>query len=236
MLQRIRNQEWFEGLLDFVFPPLCLGCGEFNEDLSKICPKCLGQIEPFEYPLCLNCRSFVPKGIVCPVCTDKTTLLFAYANYQPPLKDIIIQFKFRGITSPAKTFAELTNQKYESSMKKLQADALIPIPLHPSRFSFRGYNQAELFADELSKLSGLPVMADVLYRIKRGRPQARLEFKKRIANIHEAYKVKDFDNKARQIILVDDVVTSGATVLEAKKCLENADYKVVAIISIAHGV
>jgi len=236
MLEKITGQEWFQGLLDFVFPPLCLGCGAYHEDKSQICSNCLGKIETFENPLCLNCQAFVPKGVVCPICLDRSTILFAYANYQPPLKEIIHQFKFRGITSPATTFARLAFEKFKDRFENLEADALVPIPLHPLRENRRGYNQAELMAKELSILMKLPVKTDVLQRTKRGREQARLPFRKRITNIKDAFAADIPNDGVRKVILVDDVVTSGATVLEAGNCLETADCKVVGIISIAHGL
>ncbi len=236
MLQKITGQEWFQGLLDFVFPPLCLGCGAYHEDKNQICPECLENIEKYEYPLCLNCQAFVPKGIICPICPDKSTILFAYANYQPPLIEIIHQFKFRGITSPAATFAQLVFEKFKVHFGKLDADALVPIPLHPIRENRRGYNQAELIAKELSTLMKLPVNTDILARTKRGHEQAMLPFRKRLTNIKNAFAADISKDGIRKVILVDDVVTSGATVLEAAKCLETADCRVVAIISLAHGL
>ena len=236
MLEKIIRQEWFEGLLDFVFPPLCLGCGEFHDDKSQICTVCLSQIEAYEYPLCLNCQAFISKGINCPVCSEESVILFAYANYQPPLKEIIHQFKFKGITSPAKTLAELTYKKFDNLLGEIKVDALIPIPLHPFRKNSRGYNQAELFANELSKFMEIPVETDILIRIKRGKDQARLPLKQRIANIKNVFGADSTAPNIKNVILVDDVVTTGATVLEAKRVLNVSGREVVGIISIAHGL
>lgn len=232
----LATQDWFAGLLDFVFPPICLGCGNFDESESQICNSCFGAIDTFEFPLCLNCQAFVPQEVNCPVCKDDSILLFAYANYKPPLKDIIIQFKFKGITSPAVTFADLICEKHAEKLKKLKADCLIPIPLHPARENHRGYNQAELIARRISSNTETATENDILERIIRGKPQARLNMEKRIKNVKGVFKAHQSDVHKKRIVLVDDVVTSGATVLEARKVLENADYKVVGIISIAHGV
>lgn len=236
MLERIKEQEWFEGLLDFVFPPICLGCSEFCENKSQICDYCIQLIEPFDHPLCLNCRAFVPTGIECPICKEKSVLLFAYADYKPPLKEIILQFKFKGITSPAVTFARLACEKFQDKLPNLKADFIIPIPLHPTRENRRGYNQAELIANEISQILEIPVASDILYRTKRRQPQARLNFKKRLANINGVFESDNSDKANSKVILVDDVVTSGATVLEARKVLQSAGYKIAGIISIAHGV
>jgi ComF family protein len=236
MSSPIARQEWLEGLFDFFFPPICLGCGEFDESESQICPGCMQDIQPFEHPLCLNCQAFVPKDIACPVCQGDSVMLFAFADYKPPLKDIIIQFKFKGITSPASTFARLWHDKFGEKFEKLKADVLIPVPLHAMRENRRGFNQAELIADELSKITKIPVAIEKLHRVKRRRPQARLDFKHRLANIKGAFAIGPFDNVGERVVLVDDVVTSGATVLEARRVLEAAGAKVVGIISLAHGV
>jgi len=236
MLEKITGQEWFAGLLDFVFPPLCLGCGEYHDDKSQICTVCLGQIETYDYPLCLNCQAFISKGVKCPICLAESVALFAYANYQPPLKEIIHQFKFRGITSPAKTFANLTYEKFRDLLGEIKADAQLPIPLHPLRKNRRGYNQAELFAKELSKFMGIPVNSEILIRTKRGKEQARLPFKQRISNIKNAFIADPSQPSIKKVILVDDVVTSGATVLEAKRILHDSEREVVGVISIAHGL
>lgn len=236
MLEKLKNQDWFQGLLDFVFPPLCLGCGSYHEEENQICSKCLEDIEKFEYPLCLNCRAFVAKGIECPVCLTESMLLFAYANYLPPLKEIIHQFKFRGITSPAKTFAGLIFEKFGDRLTALDAGAIVPIPLFSGRENRRGYNQAELIAAKLAEKMNLPLESDILFRIKRGKEQARLTFKRRVTNIRNAFSTDITGDSPKSVILVDDVVTSGATVLEAACCLKDANCKVAGVVSIAHGL
>ncbi len=236
MLERITKQVWFEGLVDFVFPPLCLGCGEYYDDKTQICAVCISNMQPFDYPLCLNCRAFIPDGIECPVCKGDTIILFAYTDYQMPLKEIIHQFKFEGITSPSETFARLIYEKYRDRFAQVKANALIPIPLHTFRQSKRGYNQAELLARELSKFLGIPVDSDTLSRPKRAKEQARLHFLERIPNVRNAFTAEPTEGGAQKVILIDDVVTTGATVLEAKRILSESGREVVAVISIAHGL
>jgi len=236
MVEKLTSQEWFQGLLDFVFPPLCLGCGDYHDDNNQICERCFKKFDVFEYPLCLKCRVFIEEGIDCQICKKDSLVLFSYANYQPPLKDIIHQFKFKGITSPATTFAKLAFEKFQLKLESLNAGAIVPIPLHPSRERRRGYNQAELISNHLAELMSLPVGTELLFRTKKGREQARLPFEKRIENIKDAFSVDESNMRFEKVILVDDVVTSGATVLEATRVLEKAGVKVAAIVAISHGI
>ena len=224
-----------KGLLDFVFPPLCLGCGEFNDDHPGICKSCLKKIDTYEHPICLNCFEILPIAQNCPVCREKSVPLFAYGNYASPIQDIIIQFKFRGITTPAALFAPLLYEQFQRQLQSLKAGMLIPVPLYPSREKRRGYNQAALFAEQLAQLLDLPVRKDILFRVEKRKPQTKLKFEKRAENIRGAFTVAEETENDERVILVDDVVTSGATAAEARKELEEAGYRVCAVVAIAHG-
>lgn len=224
-----------KGLLDFVLPPLCLGCGEFNDNHPGICESCRRKIDAYEHPICLNCFETLPNAQNCPVCREKSVPLFAYGNYASPLQDIIIQFKFRGITLPATLFAPLLYEQFQKQLQSLKAALLVPVPLYPSREKRRGYNQAALFAEQLAQLLDLPVRKDILFRVEKRKPQAKLKFERRVENIKGAFTVAEEAESGERVILVDDVVTSGATATEARNELEKAGYKVCAVVAIAHG-
>ncbi len=221
--------------MDFVLPPLCLGCGEFNTNHPDICPSCRRKIQTYVDPICLNCSQIIPAAEGCPKCGDKYVPLFAYADYMSPVQDIIIQFKFRGITLPATLFAPPLCEQFQKQLTSLGAAMLVPVPLYPSREKYRGYNQAALFAKQLADLLDLPVREDILFRIKKRKPQAKLKFEKRAENIRGVFTVAKEVENGERVILVDDVVTSGATAREARKELEKAGYKVCGVVAIAHG-
>ncbi len=232
----VLENEWVRGFLDLMFPPLCLGCGEYTEDADFVCEICRQKIEDYDLPFCLNCSRQIPEGVRCAFCGDDTLALFAYGNYTPPLKDIIIHFKFKGITGPAAMMAGLLAGRFEEKIRKLDCELLIPIPLYPTRENVRGYNQAELFANGLAERLGLEVATDVISRVRRRKEQARLDFKHRSRNIRGVFELDKPGDGTQSVILVDDVVTSGLTVMEAKRVLERGGYKVVAVLSIAHHI
>ena len=234
-VENVKKTGWLRGLLDFVFPPLCLGCASFNDDQYDICEKCLAAIDRYQNPICLSCESVITNNAKCPACGEKSLPLFAFGNYCNPLNEIVIQFKFHGITSPATILADLINQQFGERIASLNATALVPIPLFPSRENSRGYNQAVLLAEQLSVRLALPVRGDIIFRIRKRKPQAKLNLRQRATNIKGVFSVVEPSEKQRRVILVDDVVTSGATVREATKILTEANYSVSAVIAMAHG-
>ncbi|MFC1475179.1 ComF family protein [Candidatus Zixiibacteriota bacterium] len=233
MLQYLSKYEWFKNSLDFIFPPLCLGCGEYTENKYDVCKDCLERIEPFKHAYCLNCSDIIPNGIECIACRDESFPLIAFSQYATPLKDIIIQFKFKGITKTAALFAGKLSINSSDLIHSIKADELVPIPLHSMRENVRGYNQATIFAGELGRVFEINVNCDILFRKKRRLPQARLNPDKRTENIKDVFEVIEVSGNNKSVIIVDDVVTSGSTVREAKRTLTEANYNVRAVIAVA---
>lgn len=107
-------------------------------------------------------------------------------------------------------------------LSPLPGEAIVPVPLHPRRLRERGYNQSGLLAKELGKLINLPVIQDSLIRIKEARPQVRASnVKERRRNVANAFICQDEKVSGKQIILVDDVCTSGATLESCASALKN---------------
>lgn len=226
---------WLEGLIDFVFPPLCLGCGEYTENEYSICDSCRDGIDTFSQPFCLTCMGMI-TGTACPTCGDDALILYAYGNYTDPLEQVVVQFKFKGITRPAKLFAREIGARFGDMIKSRGNIVLVPVPLYATRENVRGYNQAEVFAGHLAEALELEVRTDLLQRVKKRKPQARLNHAERAANIRGVYEVGDSVDDGRAVMLVDDVVTSGATVREAVRTLTAAKIEVAGVISIAHAL
>ncbi|HUV30321.1 MAG TPA: ComF family protein [Acidobacteriota bacterium] len=232
----VKARAWLDAAIDFAFPPLCLGCGEFVPEGVSVCRRCLQRIDRFEYPICLTCSNAVERGSRCTLCGADSLLLFAYGNYVDPLKQIVVQFKFRGIRTPARLFASLLAEKYSERIQSLGADLLVPIPLHMSREYHRGYNQALLLAKELECRLHVTCDDGRIFRVRKRRPQTRLRKTDRASNIRGVFRAVPSGGQGRRVILVDDVVTSGATVREARNELSQAGCTVVAVIAIGHGL
>jgi ComF family protein len=231
----INRPGWLRDLCDLAFPPLCLGCGEYVDSSRLVCDSCLKRIHTYPQPFCLNCFGWVVSGARCEACRDDSFVAYVYADYLEPLRNVIIDFKFHGISRAAGLFAEWLCESFEHHWSEVPADLLVPVPLHPSREHTRGFNQAEMLAKELSSRIGLPVATEILMRTKRRRPQSRLSEQQRKHNIAGVFAVDLPAQAGERVILVDDVITSGQTVREARRVLVRAGYAVPAVIAAAHG-
>ena len=126
------------------------------------------------------------------------------------MRQAIHELKYRNLRSLAAPLAELLWDYLVEN--PLPGEVLVPVPLHPKRLWERGYNQSHRLAEELGKLTGIPVVADCLVRRRHTSPQARaVNAEERQSNIDGAFVCRDHRFWEKQVLLVDDVATSGAT-------------------------
>jgi len=200
----------FNKILAVLFPQKCLGCKKENEIL---CPDCLLKISRPDTPY-LN-------GV------------HIAANYQDlVLKKALWMLKYQGVKQLAKPLAELIKERV---WKKLETGdwLIVPVPLSKKKLRRRGYNQAELIAKELSD----NVRADILFKKFHTKSQVEVKDKEeRLANIIGSFAIKNPEKiKGKKIILIDDVLTTSATMSEAKKVLKQAGAKKVIGVVVARG-
>jgi competence protein ComFC len=158
--------------------------------------------------------------------------------YTPHLKKIITNIKYRLVRDALpELFAliEPTRLVFSEDFCSSPLSAIQPIPLYPSRFRQRGFNQAELIAKHVSKLTQYPVVS-LIERVRETQAQAQTHSKKeRIDNMREAFKARNEEGRCRSVILIDDVVTTGSTVKAAAKALKSAGVSKIAVFSLARG-
>lgn len=152
--------------------------------------------------------------------------VWAAARYQAPLDRVIQRFKYESHPDLARPLAELLLPV----VGELRGTLLVPVPLHPKRLSERGYNQSALIANELARLTGARVAALALRRIRDTPRQALLARAERSANVTEAFFARAPGTlRDRRVVLVDDVVTSGATAEACLRALEAAGARILAV-------
>ena len=137
------------------------------------------------------------------------------------MRESIHQLKYRNLRTLALPLARLLNNYL--SGHPIPGEVLVPVPLHPKRLKERGYNQSALLASELGKLTNLPVIEDCLVRRQNTSPQAKTAtVEERRNNVSEAFICRNDTLRGRQIILIDDVSTSGATLNACAQALKAA--------------
>lgn len=218
-----RIKEWLYVFLGFIFPRQCLGC---KRKRTYLCEECLMSL----------------PAAIC----EGSDIIALYDYNHPTVRRIIWLIKYHGVRELAELMGVLL---YERIIEELvdrniffrneKPHLVIPIPLYPRRERARGYNQAELIARALAGANKeiFELKTDIIRRIKDTTSQVTLKNRKtRIENIKGAFQAaKSEQVRNRDILLVDDVMTTGATVAEAKNVLLSAGAREVIVLAVAHG-
>ncbi len=199
-----------EKALDFLFPQYCVGCGKEG---SFICGSCLQSQPLITPPICPLCGRPQTSGILCSGCVSWKAEIDGIRSpfrFESVIQQAVYQLKYRNLRSIATMLAGFLNDFMKTN--PIDGNVLVPVPLHKSRVRERGYNQSYLLAKELAKLSGLPVIRNSLVKHTKSLPQARsANVEERKKNVSGVFSVHDRRLKGKEVILVDDVSTSGAT-------------------------
>ncbi len=228
-------------LLDFLFPKQCVQCRRFG---SYLCANCFSYLSFHVSSLCLVCDRPSLDDKTHPSCRSLYAIDGACASiaYNGIAKKLIFQFKYKPYLSHltevlGDLFYEGIIQKPLFDTARLNTSLLVPIPLYKTKLQKRGYNQAELLAKDFGKRVTLPVI-DLLDRTKNTPTQVGLSKMERKENIKGAFAIKPkykASIKQASILLVDDVLTTGSTMLEAANILKRAGAKRVWGITLAQG-
>lgn len=215
----------FRSLANFLFPPICFGCNEEIEE-GLICDSCRLLLFTSELDVCRRCgRPCLPDYWVCGRCQIPIALsrVRAVGLYQPPFSELIQALKYRQKTALVSVLGGALALLLEQDSELKSADGICAVPLHPARLRERGYNQAEFLAKEVAKVTQIPLL-DPLVRIRNTKSQTDMKDESaRMKNVLNAFTVKpNVRFNGERLILVDDVMTTGATISAAAKELRGA--------------
>lgn len=201
---------------NFISPPYCSFCRDFIENREVFCLSCFEKIEPIA-PYMLNVGKASLNNLTFPI--------YSAASYKDPIKSLI-RDKHKSSYLASYNLAKLIYSY--STISKLEFDYLVPIPLHWTRNYYRGYNQAEVIAQHLGILLNKPVV-NILKRVKKTKLQAYLDPREREINLDKAFILnkKAYRYKGKKIVLVDDLMTTGSTFMEAALVLKKIKPSVI---------
>lgn len=232
------------GVWSALMPERCPLCGEVLPQwgAESLCAECLAAVSPINDPVCGLCglplsEASLPPNLICGRCSMEAPhfeTARAYGEYNGALAQAIRDFKFRGRRSLAPALGRLMVEADLDRLGDYQADAVAPVPLHPARLRERGFNQAADLARPVARRRGLRLLHEALVRTRPTPEQTGMTFKQRRANVGGAFRPGDGNAvKGKSILLVDDVLTTGATADECSRVLLKAGASKVAVLTLA---
>jgi ComF family protein len=231
---------------DLIFPPACLNCRGATAAPGGLCCACWTQVRFIERPYCErlgtpfaadlgNDELLSPEAVANPPVFARAR---AVAHFEDgPVRNLVHRLKYSGRTELAKPLGAWMARAGSEILAG--ADLLVPVPLHRWRLAARGFNQANALAKAIAAQSGVPVDPFVLERVKPTPPQVRLSRSQRALNMQGAFRAAEgaaSQIEGRAIVLVDDVMTSGATVNAASRALLRAGARQVDVLVFARVV
>ncbi len=212
---------WKDIILERLFPPWCLLCGDHGWNRLDLCKSCYESL-PWISTGCRQCGLPVSRkdALICGACLknppyfDETVALW---HYQTPIQALISTLKFRGKIP----IGRLLGRMMANSLRAQEAmpEVIIPVPLHPIRYRQRGFNQAAEIARPIAAILNIPMNMRLCHRALPTQSQTHLNAKARRKNMKKAFQVKGV-LKYKHIAIVDDVMTTGTTANELAKTLK----------------
>jgi ComF family protein len=232
------------GLLDLALPPRCLHCDDDLTPASDIslCLKCVQLIAPELPDCCRRCGAILPEGVAasesCPSCHGfplRFDAVYPLGRYEGALRDVVLKTKRLSSEALSLTVGRLLAARLRDRIVQFNPQEIVPIPMHWARRLIRGVNSPELLAECLGRNLRIPVLR-TLARRRYTSPQKDLLPRERFRNVRGAFRLR-FGHRRRlqgaRVLLVDDILTTGATCSEAAKLLKQAGAAAVAVAVVA---
>ncbi len=237
----------FHRILDYILPTTCSYCHSSVGDsgIPFFCATCWADFSPISGPSCPRCGMPYesPEALTrspdhcCLSCRQSPPVFdqaLSVGYFEGSLREAIHQFKYRPCRSLGRPLARWM---MENIRPVADIDCIVPVPLHTERLRQRGFNQALILAHELSKVFAIPLSYDNLIRVRPTRPQVELSGEERIKNVSGAFSLRcPAEIRRRDVLLIDDVFTTGATMNECASVLKDAGADRVTAVTVARAI
>lgn len=231
-------RRWFSAAVDLLLPPRCVACACILPAAGAFCELCWQTVTEI-HEACPRC-ALPGASTQCPACSEDhppfvwARSAFLYGGQVIPL---VHRLKYTGAAHLCRPVAGFLDPgRSATGTESGLPGLLVPVPLHPRQLARRGYNQAGLLAREVSRWTGLPCNFVALERLRDTPSQARLDQQRRRVNVGGAFRAAPSEVRGRRILLVDDVMTTGATARACAAALLEAGAREVAVQTLARAV
>lgn len=231
-------------MLHLFYPPRCPVCDRvLSAGKEEVCPGCLNKLRFPEGNLCSQCgKPIAEMETYCVNCRDRAYTYYSGRSallYNGVMQESIARFKYGGRQEYGAYFGRLLWEQQGEWIRHASPDALVPVPLHRSRLRKRGYNQAQILAQELAKHAGVPVADGLLVRIRNTLPQKDLCGWEREQNLQHAFEtnicVRRLYENVKCVILIDDIYTTGSTAEMCSRTLKDAGMERIYVLCLCTG-
>jgi ComF family protein len=229
-------------VIDLLLPPRCLACGTAVSEAATLCAACWRGLTFLGAPCCACCGApfefDLGESALCGECVRRRPAFDrarAALRYDDSSRKLILGFKHGDRLHSAPAFGQWLNRAGAELIR--DADATVPVPLHWTRLFARRFNQAAVLANALHAAGGPPAMPDALIRTRRTPPQGKGNREARRRNVAAAFTVNPRrEVKGKRLVLIDDVLTTGATVAECARALKRRGAARVDVLTLARTV
>lgn len=230
-------------VLDILFPRRCPVCGEVVEqEGGLICPSCFLKLSFIKSPTCKKCGKEIIDETM-EFCEDCMAHRHAFeygiglVNYDETARKSMVKIKYENKREYLDFYGNAMAVRHGRAILDMHVDAIVPVPVHPSRKRRRGFNQAEILADIIGEKLGIPVETGLLFRTRKTLPQKELTAAERLKNLSGAFRAGKVPDGIKNVLLVDDIYTTGSTAEACARVLQRAGVEkiYVAVICMTGG-
>ena len=233
----------FRGLVSLFYPPFCAVCAQAVGTEQSLCLNCTNKLSRIRAPFCATCSQpftgAITDSFSCANCANRLlhfeAAVSAYRS-RGVTREVVHRFKYGRQIHLRRLLGDwLAETLKDSRLATRRFDLVVPVPLHPARQRERGFNQAELLAVQLRRVSGLTVR-NVLQRTRYTATQTQFDRSERMENLRGAFRLRRGSNvRDLRMLLVDDVLTTGSTLSECASVLRQSGALSVHAVTVARG-
>lgn len=235
---REQIKTWKRTILRLLYPTTCVFCGTIASE--GVCETCRKEVCLIGEPRCKRCGKPV-RYEEQEFCYDCQSIEHFYEQgrslwlHKMPVSQSVYQFKYKNRRVFAEYYAAQMAEQFSDLIRQWEVETIIPVPIHKSRRKKRGYNQAEVLAEELSRRIQIPVEAFAVRRVQKTDPLKTMNPQERRKALSRAFAVSDAWKKKERVLLIDDIYTTGSTIDQITRILKKKGVQKVYFLTISVG-